>query len=51
MLGLKRLEQDVFWLELLPTADDPALNEPLISAFFGRMKRYGLAERCGLLLV
>ena len=51
MLGLKGLEHDIFWLELLPAADDPVLNQRLISAFFDRMKHYGLAEHCGLLLV
>lgn len=51
MLGLMGLEHDIFWLELLPTADDSALDQRLISAFFSRMKRYGLAERCALLLV
>ena len=51
MLGLKGLGHDIFWLELLSAADDPAVTQRLIAAFFDRMKRYGVAERCGVLLV
>ena len=51
MLGLKGLEQDVFWLELLSAADDPRRNQRLISTFFDRMQHYGLAEHSGVLLV
>ena len=36
MLGLKALDQDVFWLELLSDANDGTLNQRLIAAFFDR---------------
>ncbi len=51
MLGLKALNHDVFWLELLSASADGAINQRLIAAFFDRMKHYGLAERCAVLLV
>ena len=51
MLGLKALDQDVFWLELLSDANDGTLNQRLIAAFFDRMKHYGLGEQCAVLLV
>ena len=51
MLGLKALDQDVFWLELLSDANDGTLNQRLIAAFFDRMKHCGLGEQCAVLLV
>ena len=51
MLGLKALNHDIFWIEPLSADTDNAINQRLITAFFDRMKHYGLGEQCAVLLV
>lgn len=50
ILGLKALGHDLFWLELLRSSGNSASDQRLINIFFGRFARYGLKERCALLL-
>ena len=49
--GLDVFGHDVFWLELLKTTGDKALDQKLIRIFFARFHRYGFGSRCALLLV
>jgi len=43
--GLRRLGCEVYWLEQLRPLRDPEREAELLSTFFGRMKRFGLAGR------
>ena len=40
--GLRRLGCDVYWLEQFRPPDDPAAETRLLSAFFERLRRFGL---------
>ena len=40
--GLRRLGCDVYWLEEVRLSGDPEAEAQLLSAFFERMKRFGL---------
>jgi hypothetical protein len=49
MLGLRRLRQDAFWLELLPATEDPAADRKCIENFRRQLRAHGLAGRYCLL--
>ena len=40
--GLRRLGCDVYWLEQFRPPDDPAAETRMLSAFFERLRRFGL---------
>ncbi len=50
MLGLRRLRQDVIWLELLPATDDPARDAACLKNFQRQLRAHGLAGRYCLLV-
>lgn len=49
MLGLRRLQQDAIWLELLPATEDRAADERCIAHFQRQLRAHGLAGRYCLL--
>lgn len=49
MLGLRRLQQDAIWLELLPASNDRAYDAACIASFQKRLRAHGLAGRYCLL--
>jgi hypothetical protein len=49
MLGLRRLELDAIWLELLPSTDDVVADQLKIRNFQRQLRAYGLAGRYCLL--
>jgi hypothetical protein len=49
-LGLNDLGHDVFWLEIMRSAENNALDGARIATFFERMGHYGFKDRCALLL-
>jgi hypothetical protein len=49
MLGLRRLNLDAIWLELLPATDDPDADQARIDNFQRQLRAYGLAGRYCLL--
>jgi hypothetical protein len=49
MLGLRRLELDAIWLELLPATNDLAADEARINNFARQLRAHGLAGRYCLL--
>jgi hypothetical protein len=50
LFGLADLGHDVFWLELLRSSGDAFEDRRLIAAYFRRLRHYGFAARCALLL-
>ncbi len=50
VLGLVELGHDVVWLELVPSTGDSAQDRRLVDGFFARADRYGIRDRCVLLL-
>ncbi len=48
--GLRALEQDVFWLEVLPSSGNAACDERRIGRFMHRFQRYGFINRFAVLL-
>ncbi len=50
LLGLRALGHDVVWLELLASSGDAGVDAGRIEGFFGRMKQYGVGDRCAVLL-
>jgi hypothetical protein len=51
LLGLAALDHDVTWLELLARTDVVEQDHSRIDRFFERMREFGVAERCVLVLV
>ena len=49
MLGLRRLELDAIWLEVLPATDNPARDKACIENFQRQLRAHGLAGRYCLL--
>src|SRR4026207_2481575 len=49
MLGLRRLEQDAIWLEILPASKEPARDAACIDNFQRQLRAHGLAGRYCLL--
>lgn len=49
MLGLRRLQQDAIWLELLPATNDPVADQKCIDNFQRQLRAHGLAGRYCLL--
>jgi hypothetical protein len=49
MLGLRRLNLDAIWLELLPATDDPDADQARIDNFQRQLRAHGLAGRYCLL--
>ena len=49
MLGLRRLNLDAIWLELLPATNDPKADRAKIDSFQRRMREHGLSGRYCLL--
>jgi len=49
MLGLRRLKLDAIWLELLPTTNDPRVDQARIDNFQRRLREHALAGRYCLL--
>jgi hypothetical protein len=49
MLGLRRLNLDAIWLELLPATDDPQADQARIKNFQRQLRTHGLARRYCLL--
>jgi hypothetical protein len=49
MLGLRRLQQDAIWLELLPATAAPAADRACIESFQKQLRAHGLAGRYCLL--
>src|SRR3954453_6151982 len=49
MLGLRRLQQDAIWLEILPASKEPARDEACIANFERQLRAHGLAGRYCLL--
>ena len=45
MLGLRRLKLDAIWLELLPTTNDPRVDQARIDNFQRRLREHALAGR------
>src|SRR3954468_19108267 len=50
MLGLRRLNLDAIWLELLPSSGDPLEDESRIRVFQRRLREHGLDGRYCLLV-
>jgi len=50
LFGLNALGHDVFWIEVLRSSGNPLRDRRLIDIFFGRLQKYGLKDRCALLL-
>ena len=49
--GLEDLGHEVFWFDVLPSSGERARDEALIRLFFKRVRAWGLADRCAVLLV
>ena len=49
MLGLRRLEQDAIWLEIVPASKEPARDAACIANFQRQLRAHGLAGRYCLL--
>lgn len=49
-LGLRALGVDVFWLELFYASDDYANDHKRLQGFFERVQKYGLRDRCAVLV-
>jgi len=49
MLGLRRLQQDAIWLELLPATSDPVADQKCIDNFQRQLRAHGFAQRYCLL--
>src|SRR2546426_757943 len=43
--GLRRLGYDVYWMEEFRRSGDPEQDDLLLSIFFARMERFGLADK------
>lgn len=50
LLGLKDLDQDFLWLELLGSSGNADKDKRLVEIFFNRFKKYGLEKRAAILL-
>ena len=49
MLGLRRLQQDAIWLEILPGSNEPSRDAACIANFQRQLRAHGLAGRYCLL--
>jgi len=50
LVGLSALGHEVFWLEILLSSGNPSRDRRLINIFFNRLRKYGFAGRCALVL-
>lgn len=50
MFGMSALGVDWFWLELLTTTGNPAVDQQKVSIFLRRMRHYGFGDRTAVLL-
>ncbi len=50
LFGLSALGHDVFWLELVPAGGEPSRDRRRIGRFLRRVRRYGFADRCAVLV-
>lgn len=50
LLGLRDLEVDFHWIDFLVTGEDRQATEATIQEYLRRVRRYGLEDRCHLIL-